>query len=53
VYVCVVCVCAGGCGVCVCVNLFGRDCVMECVEGCVESRPVRSRVGCILLSTVL
>jgi hypothetical protein len=64
VYVCVcvgVCVC-GVCMwwvwvcvyVCVCVYgyLSGRDCVMECVGGRLESRPV-CRVSCSLLSTVL
>jgi hypothetical protein len=42
-----VCVC-----VCMCGYLSGRDYVMECAGGRVESRPVR-RVGCCLLSTVL
>ena len=46
--VCVfVCVC-----VCVCGYLSGRDYVMECVVGCVGSKPVR-RVGFSLPSTVL
>ena len=46
-----VCVC-----MCVCARvracLSGRDYVMECAAGRVESRPVRG-VGCSLLSTVL
>jgi len=41
------CVC-----VCMCVYLSGRDYVMECAGGSVESKPVR-KVGRSLLSTIL
>jgi hypothetical protein len=58
VSVCVPSVCLCVCLVCVCVCVYvcgylpGRDYVMECAGGRVESSPVR-RVGCSLLSTVL